>query len=114
MRKLYLAAAMLLSGLCMQAQTVTVTDQITQERLIGAWVSDGRLKVETNAKGQADISQLQGDSIAVSLGGYETYRTARTALTGDNPTIALQQSDVTLQTIVISPNRWEEGQITNP
>jgi hemoglobin/transferrin/lactoferrin receptor protein len=114
MIKIYLAAGLLLFGLCVHAQTVTISDQITQERLIGAWVSDGHLNIESNAKGQVDISQLKGDSLFVSLGGYESIRTTRAALTGENPTIVLKQSDVTLETVVISPNRWEEGQITNP
>lgn len=105
---------MLLMALFARGQTVTVTDETTRELLIGVWISDGSLKVESNAKGEADISALKGDSLTVSLGGYETLRTSRSALTGDQPTIVMRQSDVTLQTVVISPNRWEEGQITNP
>ena len=68
-----------------RGQTVTVTDEITRELLIGVWISDGSLKVESNAKGEADISALKGDSLTVSLGGYETLRTSRSALARFKP-----------------------------
>jgi hemoglobin/transferrin/lactoferrin receptor protein len=115
MKILYMAALWLFLGLCLHAQTITVIDKTTQERIPGAWIADEQVKVQTNADGQADISALTaGDQLTISLPGYETLKVERASLEAAAFKVALSETSVSLDEVVISANRWEEEQITVP
>lgn len=115
MRKFCFAASLLLLlALQAGAQTITVTDHTTQEALPGAWVSDGQDKVQTNAKGQVDAGLLKGDSIIVTLAGYQTLRTDRAGLRASNHRLSLYETEIEIDGVVISASRWEENKLETP
>src|SRR6188508_210437 len=110
MKRLYLVATMLLTGLYASAQTITVTDINTMAPLSRVKVSTASATVgETDARGQLDISSAKGaDSLTFVLSGFQTERHSLKDLEAQNFNIFLFQNSYSLDDVIVSANKFEE------
>jgi len=94
------------------AQTVTVIDQQTGESLEGVvLMSEGyQTSVVTNAEGQADISAFRGsETILIRSLGYKTRVLSFSQIEASNFEVALKQSILNLDQLVVSATRWRQS-----
>jgi hemoglobin/transferrin/lactoferrin receptor protein len=110
MKKIYLAAGMLLLGLCMQAQSVTVTDINTMAPLAGVRVRTSTTELgQTDSKGQLDVGAAKdADSLWFSVSGYETEAFATSQFAANGYTVSLVQNGYSLDDVVVSASKFEE------
>lgn len=104
-------------GFTARAQIVTVIDYTTRQTIPGAVIysSGSTVSVVTDAKGQADIGPLKGaDSLHIRQFGYKEVVVATSYFGGDITTIELTGSDISINEVVISANRWETDQMETP
>ncbi|GAL85388.1 TonB-dependent receptor [Sporocytophaga myxococcoides] len=93
------------------AQKVTITDQISQTPLEGVFISDLQKQFYTtsNSKGQADISQFElSDSIRFQLVGYKPYITTLKKLDESGFKVFLSEESGLMDGIVVSGSKFEE------
>ncbi|MCR6643024.1 MAG: TonB-dependent receptor [Sporocytophaga sp.] len=94
------------------AQKVTITDQISQTPLEGVFISDLKKQFYTtsNSKGQADISQFKlSDSVRFQLVGYKSYVTSLKDLEGLDFKVVLSEETGLMDGIVVSGSKFEES-----
>lgn len=99
------------------AQNFILVDQVTQARLAGVKVysADKQVGGLTNSNGELSISGFESlDSIAFKFSGYELQWQSFEALQNARFRVELVPSEITLEVIVISPNRWEEEEMEMP
>jgi len=95
------------------AQVITIQDAESRLPLENATLSSDVLKVflSTNAKGQCDISALNGaEKIEIRYFGYKTLTQSYAELTQANYLIGLSPSRIALDQVVISATRWNQNQ----
>ena len=94
------------------AQVLTVKDQESGLPLENATVSSGNPKIllRTNAKGQAEISALNGaEKIEIRYFGYKTVVQSYAELSQAQFMLALIPSNISLDQVVISATRWNQN-----
>ncbi|AEE53855.1 TonB-dependent receptor [Haliscomenobacter hydrossis] len=94
------------------AQVLTVKDQESGLPLENATLSSTNPKVflSTNAKGQADISALNGaEKIEIRYFGYKTLVQSYAELSQAQFMLALIPSNISLDQVVISATRWNQN-----
>ncbi len=94
------------------AQTVTITDQQTGKLLESVvLISESpQASTITNAKGQADISDLQrAEKIHIRILGYETKVLSYVQFELPDFKIGLEASDLNLDEVVVSATRWRQA-----
>lgn len=95
------------------AQVISIQDAESKLPLENATLSSDALKVflSTNAKGQCEISALNGaEKIEIRYFGYKTLTKSYAELTQANYLISLSPSRIALDQIVISATRWNQNQ----
>lgn len=104
---------MLLGFVCMaHAQTITITDQESQSPVEMVIIMSDSPKeyAATNSKGQADLSSFQNaENIEFFAFGYETLELSYSDLRELNFTLELNQTNINLEEVVISANRWNQN-----
>jgi len=99
-------------SLSLAAQTIVVRDEATLQAIEGAHVYSGDAKMNTYTDGNGRAS-LNGVSAAVrimvSAVGYETKAFDLSEITAGKNIIFLTESQITLDEVVISANRWEQN-----
>lgn len=93
------------------AQTVTITDQQSNEPIEGVvLISESpQASTVTNALGQADISAFEGaENIQIRLLGYQTKVLSYRQIEASNYEISLQKANLNLDEVVISSTRWRQ------
>lgn len=104
---------MLLGFVCMaHAQTITITDQESQSPVEMVIIMSDSPKeyAATNSKGQADLSSFQNaENIEFFAFGYETLELSYIDLRELNFTLELYQTNINLEEVVISANRWNQN-----
>ena len=116
-KRQFLTVVLMLYALFTTAQTITVVDKTTRETIPGVIIfsNQPKLSVETNTKGQADISALKSaDSIFFKIVGYSTMTTNFKELEEKKFKIELSEMAISLGAIIVSSNRWEEDKIETP
>lgn len=111
----------MLGWLCMyavsHAQVLTLLDATTGQAVESAVISnasDAAIAI-TNADGQADIaSQAGAESIYIKALGYVTQTVAASELTRMNYTIRLTPETFSLDQVVISASKWNQGRRETP
>lgn len=110
-------AALILAFQCLAAQNIRVLDQVSHEPLPGA-------KVINESKGQARGANLDGildvsdwdaqDELKVSMVGYAELSISVSDALEQDAKVFLQPSDIALEEIVITVNRWDGEEIEMP
>jgi len=93
------------------AQTVTIKDKETKEPVELATLISimPEAQVETNEKGQADISEFIGsDQIIISRLGYETKEISYSELKAQTFELFLEPKSFNMYKIVVSATRWRQ------
>lgn len=109
--KIYLTLAAWLFLFAVQAQKVTVIDDITGQVLTNVAVYNGSrsFSATTNVKGQADISRANSaDSLYFRHLGYQTLIYTPGMLKNLKNIVILKALNLSLDAVVISANRWEQ------
>lgn len=99
------------------AQVITLQDAESKLPLENATLSSDNPKVflTTNAKGQADISTLNGAAkIEIRYFGYKTLVQSYADLTQASYQVSLSASRMSLDQVVISATRWNQNQRNIP
>lgn len=104
----------LLLGVCYNSysQTITVTDKQTGEalELVNIYTTYPATMVTTAENGEADISSFEGaEKITISMMGYATQVVSYDQLSQKGFKIALGQSGVSLDGVVISATKWNQS-----
>lgn len=96
------------------AQTLTVVDKTTRQAIPGVIVysKNPQQSATTNVKGKADIKPA--DSIYFKLVGYEATSYSFKQIEAEKFQVELRESNIALNEVVISSNRWEEEKIETP
>lgn len=95
-----------------RAQVLKITDQETGHPLeLARIVSENpKASVMTNAQGKADISNLKGAAqILVSAPGYMSVVRSYAVLGDTDFKVSLMPSEISLDQVVVSANRWNES-----
>src|SRR5688572_4015812 len=106
-----------LCGNFLHAQMVTVIDYTTRQTIPGVVIysSVTNQSVATDASGKADVSALSNsDTIHFRQFGYQEIAIAFSSLAAMNYVIELKPSDIIMNPVVISANRWETEQDKTP
>jgi hemoglobin/transferrin/lactoferrin receptor protein len=109
---------MLVCSALAHAQQLTIKDNVTHQPLEFATIYSSGLNVSaiTNIKGQADIPAFKnaGD-ILIQLMGYLPKQTSYDLLKNMNFVIFLEPSQINLDEVVVSANRWgqQKSQVPN-
>ncbi len=101
----------------MQAQTITIKDQVSLQPIEGVRIADNKNNIIrfTNARGEADVKGLANSSnIEVRYYGYVTLNLSFAELTGGEREIFLAPGNLDLDEIVVSANRWEQSKSKVP
>jgi hemoglobin/transferrin/lactoferrin receptor protein len=94
------------------SQTITIIGKQTEEPLKGAVLmsESSQPPVVTNAEGQADISAFEGaETILIRSLGYKTVVFSFSQIQALNFEIALEQSIMNLDRVVVSATRWRQS-----
>lgn len=113
MKRLFFTIIALCVLSVVSAQVITIQDAESKLPLENATLSSDALKVflSTNAKGQCEISALNGaEKIEIRYFGYKTLTKSYAELTQANYLISLSPSRIALDQIVISATRWNQNQ----
>jgi hemoglobin/transferrin/lactoferrin receptor protein len=112
MRRLLQLVALLCSlSTTALGQVLTVKDQVSQQPLEMVQLYNKQLAQMsfTDAKGQVDVTQLQGhDSIVVRLVGYRTEVLRYEELQKKGFQLYLKESNIALNTVVVAATRWQQ------
>lgn len=115
--KKYLFYFLLLSISLAQSQQITVIDKTTRQILPGVVIYSKKTaySTTTNAKGQANLNtNLSIDSLSFTLIGYQTKHLSIIQIQHENFIVELRESNISLNEIIISGNRWEEEKTEVP
>ena len=99
------------------SQTITVVDKTTRQPVRNVSVFSKKLNITavTNSKGQVDISNLkEADSIYFQHIGYKTAVFSSKEIEIIKFNLELVETNISLNEVVVSANRWEENQIEIP
>lgn len=111
MKKTFLLLVLLsFISMCVKGQTITVLDKITGQPVanVGVYSVSPSISTITNAKGEADISVFKGiEKITFKHVSYVEYTTSYNELLRSKVVI-LEFSNISLNEVVISANRWEQ------
>jgi hemoglobin/transferrin/lactoferrin receptor protein len=116
-KNIFLWLFALVIGMTLQAQKVAVIDYTTRQTIPGAVIYNKATgaSVVTDAKGQADVSSLSGsDSLRIRQFGYAEKVIAYSSTLGGIAIVELVSSDLSMDEVVISANRWETDQMETP
>ncbi len=94
------------------SQTITIKDQQTDEpvELATLTSANSKLYATTNAKGQADISAFKDvEKIEIRSLGHKTLIKSYSELKADSFIISLENSNFSLDEVVISGSRWRQS-----
>jgi hemoglobin/transferrin/lactoferrin receptor protein len=95
-----------------QAQIITIKDKDTGDPLemVTLMSESPRAFTTTNVKGQADVSVFVGaDKIEIRLLGYKTVTKSYAQLQAAGYSIAMQQTNINLDQVVVSASRREQA-----
>jgi hemoglobin/transferrin/lactoferrin receptor protein len=109
--RLSIIAVLFLASLTAGAQIITLKDKITQQILPGATIRTDAspLLLNTNAKGQVYLSNLQGvATINIFNPGYKSQVIQTKTLNQPNTTIYMEESNISLDNVVVSASRWTQ------
>ena len=98
------------TSLALQAQTIRVLDEETQQGLqyVAVVGFQPSAIAFTNSKGEADISALAKSSkIEIQLSGYRIVTTTYAELVA-TPSVALSASPLVLEEMVVTASRWRQ------
>lgn len=114
MKKFIIICTILLGTVIARAQTFTVIDKITRQSIPGVIVYSKNPSQSglTNTKGQ--IEMKAADSIYFKHVGYETAVYPYKEASARKFQIELTESNISLNEVVVSSNRWEEEKIETP
>ncbi len=116
-KKQILTVALIFFILNATSQIITLIDKTTRETIPGVVVfsNQPKLSIETNNKGQADISPFKiADTIFFKIVGYSTLASNYKEIELNKFKIELSETPISLGAITISSNRWEEDKIEAP
>lgn len=92
------------------SQIITIKDKESQQAIEFATIKKDSLFVQTNAKGQADISEFQGLSeIEIHFMGYKSQVKSYEELQALSFQILLEDAVFNLDEVVISATRWRQS-----
>lgn len=117
MRKFLMLVVAVLVVQLAKAQTVTIKDKISHQplELVTLYSKSPEATAITDAKGHADITAFKGaDSIKVRLIGYETSVISYAKLDEGGFNLYLEESDLSLNTVVVSATKWEQDKRNTP
>ncbi|PWN08051.1 TonB-dependent receptor [Rhodohalobacter mucosus] len=110
--KVFLSLYLVVGLTCLaHSQTITVTDQKTGEPLEGVVLMSVRSEAAliTDARGEADISSLEGaETILIRSLGYKTRTLSFGQIEDMNYEVALEPSILNLDQLVVSATRWRQ------
>jgi hemoglobin/transferrin/lactoferrin receptor protein len=109
--KVYLTIAAFMVLIAVQAQKVTVIDEITGQVLsnVNIYNIDKSFSSTTNVRGQVDISKAKiSDSLYFRHLGYQTQAYTPGMLKDSKYLVILKATNLSLDAVVISANRWEQ------
>lgn len=111
MKRLFFTTIALCILSVVSAQVITIQDAESKLPLENATLSSDKVFLSTNAKGQCEISALNGaEKIEIRYFGYKTLTQSYTELTQANYLITLSPSRIALDQVVISATRWNQNQ----
>ncbi|MBI9063836.1 MAG: TonB-dependent receptor [Marinilabiliaceae bacterium] len=96
----------------LNAQVVQVTDKNSAQplELVTIFSQSHLVNTVTNSKGTANLSEFRGlDEIIFRLVGYETTIFSYSELEQLNFKVSMEQSELSLDEVVISVTRWKQG-----
>jgi len=99
------------------AQTVQVRDRATHQplELVAIFSQSPQVNTITNMKGQTDLSLFkEGNDIIFRLIGYETLQFSYQQLDDKNFLVFMDQSELSLDEVVVSATRWKQGRRETP
>ncbi len=111
MKRIYIFWLLISYALQANAQTISVSDQQTQEPLAGVVLISESPKASTitNVRGKADISKFDGsERIQVRHLSYETRVLSYDFIEAAGFDISLEQKAMNLDQVVVSGTRWKQ------
>src|SRR5688500_2630485 len=99
------------------AQTVRIIDKHTQVPMVGAIIYSKNPPTSTVAdpQGKAEISAFKtADSIYISFVGYQPVTYSYSQLEAMNFMVEITESNISLNEVVVSSNRWEQQEMEVP
>ena len=103
---------LLLFAVCIiQAQTITIRDSISKDVLEYVLVEDSisLIRIITDIYGQADVTKFKySNKISISRAGYRTIDVSYQDMKKQNFIIYLQLTEITIEEVVVSANRWNQ------
>ena len=103
---------LLLFAVCIiQAQTITIRDSISKDVLEYVLVEDSisLMRIITDIYGQADVTKFKySNKISISRAGYRTIDVSYQDIKKQNFIIYLQLTEITIEEMVVSANRWNQ------
>jgi len=103
---------LLLFAVCIiQAQTITIRDSISKDVLEYVLVEDSisLMRIITDIYGQADVTKFKNSNkISISRAGYRTIDINYQEMEKQNFIIYLQLTEITIEEVVVSANRWNQ------
>jgi hemoglobin/transferrin/lactoferrin receptor protein len=100
---------LLLAALATKAQVITVKDNVTRQPVTHAVLNSGTVTAKSNAKGQINTTNLTGnDQLTISSPGYRSEVLDYSKLQEMKYTVYLQESNISLDAVVISASRWQQ------
>lgn len=97
-------------------QKITILDHVTAQPVphVALFSNNPSYSTITNARGQADISVFKGiDSIYIKHVSYATRVMSYKQLTSEK-VVVLEMSNIALEEVIVSANRWEQQNIEVP
>ncbi|HZK08064.1 MAG TPA: TonB-dependent receptor [Bacteroidales bacterium] len=118
MKKYFILFLTILWGAVSFAQNLTVKDNVTQQPLefVTIYSIAGNHSTVTNVRGQADVSDFDGDrDILIRLIGYQSRTMSWVDLQQHAFVVMLDPSQIYLDEVVVSASRWEQqsGEVPN-
>ncbi|PKP04553.1 MAG: TonB-dependent receptor [Bacteroidetes bacterium HGW-Bacteroidetes-9] len=115
--RIYLIFSALLLLFAAQAQKVTVIDENSGQALtnVAIFNKTKSFTATTNIKGQVDISKAgESDSLVFMHLGFKTIACTPAMLRAMKHVITMKALNLSLDAVIISANRWEQGESEIP
>lgn len=118
MKKFTILLFCLFAGLLLNAQKLTVKDNVTLQPLefVTIYSTTNNASALTNVKGQANIDDFKGmNDIMIRSVGYQSKTLSYTDLQQTDFVVTLEPSQVYLDEVVVSASRWaqESSEVPN-
>lgn len=97
-------------------QKITILDHVTAQAVpnVAIYSINPSYSTITNARGQADLTVFKGiDSVYIKHISYDTKVMSYSELASEK-VVVLEMSNVTLDEVIVSANRWEQQNIEVP